>query len=1700
MHEALHRACARMGLATAYDDVWGRRIEVKPAHLAALLAQFGMGAHAPGDEAAWAAEVRAFDEAQARRALPPVVRVAADAGPWTVPLRLAQPLPAALDWTLVDEQGTQHAGRAVLQLREPGEAGMPAYVDAQVDSPLPLGYHRLRLAGQAGETLVIAAPARCWLPEDAGLPPDGGVARQWGVAAQLYALRSDRQWGIGDFTDLAELAGTAARLGAQAIGLNPLHALFAEDASKCSPYSPSSRQHLNPLYIDVEAVPAYRRCEAARRRVGTPAFQARLAALRAAPLVDLAGVAQAKLEVLRLVHAQWRQRAAEDGAGADAEERAEFEAFVRLRGEALQRQALFDALQAHHRGLDALAWGWPCWPEALRAPDSPGTAAFARAQEVQVEFHQWLQWLADAQLQAAAQRCRAEGMAIGLYLDQAVSVDRYGADAWSAGDVLATQVSVGAPPDEFNPLGQDWGLPPLRPARLRETGYRLFIDTLRANMRGAGALRIDHVMGLVRLFCIPPGGSPADGAYLHCDAEEMLAIVALESQRHHCMVIGEDLGTVADATRALLQRHGLLSYRLLYFEREGGTFRDTARYPQDALVAVSTHDLATLQGWWRGTDLAERVRLDLFPNEALARRQLAGRAEERVQLLFALQDAGLLARDVVAQALASPHLDAAAVAAVHAWLARSPARLMMVQAEDLLDVAEQANLPGTVDGHPNWRRRLPLAAADGAGWQADARVRAIAEAVLRERPAPRRGSAGATAVIPRATYRLQFHKGFTFDDAAGILPYLARLGISHVYCSPIQRARPGSMHGYDVVAHGEINPELGGFDGFARFSEALRQHGLGQLLDLVPNHMGVLGADNPWWMDVLENGAESAFAHYFDIDWEALDPALTGKVLIPVLGEAYGRVLDDGQLVLALEPGGGRLAVHYHAHRFPLAPDSYAEVLRWAAGLTDDAAVQAELDGIGHALAHLPGRAEAGARQREKQAAFARLAALAAAPAGHQALDEALRAWNRPRARDALHGLLERQHYRLAFWCVASDEINYRRFFDINELAALRVEEPEVFEATQGLALDLAARGWVEGLRIDHPDGLRDPATYFARLQAGYARRVGLPPPGPAADGRPERPLYVVAEKIAAGHEEVPLSWCVHGTTGYRFANVANGVLIDTTAEAAFGRAWQTFTGLREPYEETVLRSKRAVAHNALASDLQVLGALLLRLARADRATRDYTLGNLRRALADVAAHMSVYRSYVTGAGFTPQDERFVTEAVNAARARSELADTTVFDFLQDAMLCRTPLPADPAQAREVRALAERFAARFQQFTAPVAAKGVEDAAFYRYFPLVALNEVGGEPAQFGLTLAQFHTASQERARHWPHTMLATSTHDNKRSEDVRTRIDVLSEMPAAWRLALRRWRAFHAGLRSGAAERFGVAPARADEFLLYQTLVGSWQPAQDAATYADRIAAYARKAAREAKVHTSWLQPQAAYEEALEHFVRGVLDRQGNAAFWTDFEALARTVRWYGGLNSLVLVMLKYTSVGVPDLYQGNEVFDFSLVDPDNRRPVDYAARAARLQALDSEAPFTAEGAVLGAAALDDAKLWITSRLLDLRARAWPVFRDGGHEPWAVDGPAADACIAFQRRSEAGRVLVLGGRFFARQSGAAGDPWSAAAPAGPWDASPWREASVRLPALEVSQGQRWRDVLTGRTHAAGERLPVRTLLAALPCAVLEAV
>jgi (1->4)-alpha-D-glucan 1-alpha-D-glucosylmutase len=890
------------------------------------------------------------------------------------------------------------------------------------------------------------------------------------------------------------------------------------------------------------------------------------------------------------------------------------------------------------------------------------------------------------------------------------------------------------------------------------------------------------------------------------------------------------------------------------------------------------------------------------------------------------------------------------------------------------------------------------------------------------------------AKIPRATYRLQLHQGFDFEAARAVLPYLHRLGISHIYCSPITRARSGSLHGYDVVDHALISPELGGRAGFERFAAAAKALGMGLLLDQVPNHMGVFGADNAWWMDVLENGVASEYAAYFDIDWRPPNAALHRKLLVPVLGDSYGHVLDSGEIQLVFDAAAGALVLQYHEHRFPLDPGTYPGVLR-GAGLRcgEWTEVRRLLEDLAGAFAAVPPRdaddTQAIARRefvRELQARLAQSAtadrSVGAALAAHVA------ALNDPAARDQLDLLHEAQAYRLSHWRLAADEINYRRFFDVNALAALRVEDERVFDAVQGMALDLAASGMVDGLRIDHPDGLLDPAAYFTNIQQAYMRRVGN---AGAQDGQDIAAplLYVLAEKIVASHEEVPRTWALHGTTGYEFAVLVNGLLVERRNAKSMERTWRVFTGASDSstdYAEIVQVCKRLVARGALASQLTVLAHALQRIALADRRTRDYGFNSLRDAIAEVAAAMPVYRTYVVHQA-SAQDRRFIDWAISQAAKRGDAGDAGLFDFLRSCLLMLPPAAAPASTVEAVR----QFALRFQQFCAPVAAKGVEDTAFYRYHRLVSLNDVGGDPGIFGVSASAFHHANATRAAQWPHTMLATSTHDNKRAEDVRCRVDVLSEMPGAWRLAQRRWKVATRTWRSEVAG--AVAPSMADQFLLHQTLLGTL-PADglapdEIAAYRERIGQYMLKAAREAKVHTSWSQPDLAYEAALQAFVLGLLGRVDGNPVLAELQSRASGIAWFGALNSLAMTVLKLTCPGVPDLYQGTELLDLSLVDPDNRRPVDYVLRERMLAGLElvlaSDDVASAVGRLALAPAHGRIKLWLIWRLLSLRRAHANLFRCGQYVPLKVRGARRHHVVAYARRSGNGALLVIVARKF---------------------------------------------------------------------------
>jgi (1->4)-alpha-D-glucan 1-alpha-D-glucosylmutase len=849
--------------------------------------------------------------------------------------------------------------------------------------------------------------------------------------------------------------------------------------------------------------------------------------------------------------------------------------------------------------------------------------------------------------------------------------------------------------------------------------------------------------------------------------------------------------------------------------------------------------------------------------------------------------------------------------------------------------------------------------------------------------------------VPISTYRLQFNGDFGFADATAIVPYLRDLGIGHIYASPYLRARAGSTHGYDIIDHNVLNPEVGAQAEHAEMIATAQAAGIGHILDFVPNHMGI-GPDNPWWRDVLEWGEISPYARYFDIEWHPLQRELQGKVLAPVLGDHFGRVLENGELTLGFEPRSGEFVVAHFENRFPLSLKSYARILHIAAEADAPALAPLAAD-----FAAMRSRSRDGRKQRAIRARGtelkAQLAELARDPGIAQAIEAALAEYDvtigEPSTADALDELLGEQYYRLTYWRVAVDEINYRRFFDINDLAGLRVEDARVLGETHRLVFAMIGDGRLQGLRIDHIDGLYNPGDYCNLLQ-NRASALG-------------QPLYIVVEKILAPFEELRSSWLIAGTTGYDFMNLLNGLFVDSRTENAFDRIYARFTGRAPDYEAIVRAAKLRIMTVDLASELTVLATALSRLAASDRRSSDYTYNGLRQALTEIIAAFPVYRTYVVSEDIDEDDRIFIDAAVALAAHRSSLLDKSIFAFIGDILT----LAAVRAERAYDRSAVLRFAMRFAQYTGPVMAKSVEDTAFYRYLRLTSLNEVGGDPLRFGTSVYEFHKANAQRATQRPHTMLATATHDHKRGEDTRIRIDALTEVPAGWSRALRRWTHINRSKRS--TVNGAPAPSPNDEYLFYQTLVGTWpvtwrEPAAiddaDYENYVERMCAYLLKAQREAKLVTSWATPDLAYEEATTAFVRATLDRT-DIRFPKECAEFASALAPAAMVASLAQVVLKYTAPGVPDTYQGCELWDHSLVDPDNRRPVDYAQRRQMLARVQADPPSALTSWDDGAV-----KLYVTWCALQLRARRRETFLDGAYTPLEISGTHSEHIVAFAR------------------------------------------------------------------------------------------
>jgi (1->4)-alpha-D-glucan 1-alpha-D-glucosylmutase len=989
--------------------------------------------------------------------------------------------------------------------------------------------------------------------------------------------------------------------------------------------------------------------------------------------------------------------------------------------------------------------------------------------------------------------------------------------------------------------------------------------------------------------------------------------------------------------------------------------------------------------------------------------------------------------------------------------------------------------------------------------------------------------------IPVSTYRLQFNGQFTFSDAKRIISYLNDLGISDIYASPYFQAREGSLHGYDIVDHNALNPEIGTHQEYDEMTAELGKYAMGQILDIVPNHMCIASAQNSWWMDVLENGPSSVYAHYFDIDWDPVKKELRNKVLLPVLGDQYGKVLENRELQLAFEDGS--FFIRYYEHTFPVIPKTYIQILKHRLEDLEEALPSGdpyfvELLSIITALTHLPSYTERAAekveeRYREKEIVKKRLWTLwNESPAVRTFIDENVRIFNGtegdPSSFNLLDELLGMQVYRLAYWRVATEEINYRRFFDVNHLGALRVEFPDVFRETHRLVMELIRKGQVTGLRVDHPDGLYDPSGYFRELQKncflqarlGYkealGREIKAVREGPGAEEEilklykettasdpSYKPFYVVGEKILIKGERMPEEWPIFSTTGYVFLNSVNGIFVDSGNARAFDEIYTRFIREKMNLQEIVYEKKKLIMQVSMSSEVNTLGHYLNRISEKNRHTRDFTLNSLTHAIIEVIAYFPVYRTYTNSDNVTDRDRQYTEQSLAKAKRKNPAISESIFDFLRDVLFLRYPVDCSEDDRKEWL----DFVMKFQQITGPVMAKAVEDTAFYVYNRLVSLNEVGGAPERFGTPLDTFHGQNIERSKFWPHALIASSTHDTKRSEDVRARINVLSEIPEKWKRHVLLWRRLNKKKKTLVDNR--AVPDRNEEYLLYQTLIGAWPAgAMDESAYGafrERIREYMLKAAREAKVNTSWINPSVLYEEALGIFTGKILENRRDNPFLKDFIDFQKKVSGYGMYNSLSQALLRITSPGVPDFYQGTELWNFALVDPDNRLPVDYDARItmlAEINRLEQDVGRLELSRRLWADRDSGMiKMYVISRALQYRRNSRALFDQGEYLPLEVQGSGTENVCAFARRLGNENAIVAVPRFLTRIM---------PDPAGPSSVEEiWSDSYVVIPYAE--EGAAYRSIFTGETNIVQRRneasvVPVSGIFGHLPLALLERV
>ncbi len=1706
--EIFKKFCTFFGIVTCPPDGEG----LSPTARQDILAAFGIDGF---DEETLVRSLLDLQWQAWRQVVDPVLVVTEKTAPLSFTIRVPEEISGRpVRWTITEESGETHEGDvtpAGLPVSGRAEFNGTGYVAVQLvlAIALPCGYHRLAVtAGQgdrpesAADCLVIVTPGTCFVP-----PGLQGQARIWGVSCRVDTLRSGRNWGVGDFADLKELLFRSAEEGAGALAVSPLQARMPGQGGRPFPCQVSSLCFPDFVYLDPEVIADFSENKAARDFFQDLDFQVRLASLRNQQLIPLVEVRAAKTALGELLWHHFQQ----NHLDPELERGREFRKFQQDGGEELLAYSLFEALREHLSARDERWSDWRGWPEDFQDPLSAAVADFALENRDRIELYQYLLWQTELQLAAVGRRSMELGLKVGLIGTLAADLHPAGFETWYRPQLFALKVAGAI----SAPAGRGMACcPPLLPAGLKDAAYAPFIAALRANMRHAGALCINHAT-IAGPRCLPPAaGAFAGSLFLQYPVAELLGIMALESRRNRCLVVCEHDEDLPADFRRQLERMSILSYRPGHFATTGrGDWLAPGHYPALSMVAASSNDLTTLNGYWLGKDIDLLSATGAAPGPAWREKSIIDRAADRARLLVALHRQGLLPEGYDVDPSTVPWLSPVLVRSVHLFLAGSAAKICLLPLQDNPSYQERLEVDEQLLDLPGWERKLPM---DIENIREDEQLVSLMRSFCAERGEgivrPSALPADRTAVIPGSFYRLQLNHDFTFRQAAAVVPYLDSLGISHCYTSPYLKARPGSAHGYDIIDHANLNPEIGSREEYEEFVAALDRHGMAQILDMVPNHMGV-GSDNKWWLDVLENGRASQYADFFDINWEPQQQGLKGRVLLPVLGDYYGSVLEGGELHLDFSLEKGTFRITYYGHSFPLDPCSYPFILghdlgRLEARLGSRHQGVHELQNLISSFANLPGREETDPEQvrtryRNKEVLKKLLARLcreipeiATFIAGNVVLLNGEKGCSE--SFNLLHNLLNMQAYRLAFWRVASDEINYRRFFDINDLAGVRTENQRVFEETHRFVFDLIATGKVDGLRIDHPDGLYDPRQYCSRLQAAASGEIAASEKVlPAELLLKERPLplYVVVEKILADFEHLPADWLVHGTTGYDFSVVLNGLFVDSTAEKTFTRIYHRFIGHSMDFELLLYNCKKLIIKTAMAGELNVLAGELHRLGQMNRFTRDYTLNHLRETLIEIISCFPVYRTYITGDRISTDDRNYVEWAVSRAKSRQQAEDPAIYDFMRATLL----LEIEAGKGNVLQNTARKFVMKLQQYTGPVMAKGLEDTCFYIYNRLLSLNEVGGDPRRFGVSPAAFHHANRERNTYWPHGMLNTSTHDSKRSEDLRARINVLSEMPGEWQKALTRWSRCNRGFRTKVGH--GSAPSKNDEYALYQNLVGVWpfgRMDQEAkASLTGRIEQYMLKVIREAKVHTSWINQNRAYEEAMSQFVRRILDEK--SAFLEDFVPFQQKISWFGMLNSLAQLLLRLTSPGIPDTYQGTETWHFRLVDPDNRRPVDFQQRQemlAELQKFMSVAPAAlAEraGQLLQTMTDGRVKMYVLWKTLACRRLHRELFERGAYLPLTVKGRKKEYLCAFMRILAERPVIVVVPRLYARLLG--ND--ETRLPLGP---EVWSNTVIVLP--DTLPAQSYTNVLTGEEIVPrgpdNNRLAAAELLRSFPVCLLD--